>query len=93
MNARVPDEALPFTLDPEALQAFVNEKWDREIIPALTDHIEVPAKSPAFDPDWKKKRLYRTGSARCGAMSRSSESSRSEAGNYALAGPYARHLF
>lgn len=57
MNARVPDEALPFTLDPEALQAFVNEKWDREIIPALTDYIEVPAKSPAFDPDWEKTPL------------------------------------
>jgi len=52
MNARIPDDALPPTLDPDSLQAFVNEKWDNEIIPALTDYIAIPAKSPAFDPDW-----------------------------------------
>ncbi|ANY16595.1 M20 family metallopeptidase [Bordetella pseudohinzii] len=54
MNARVPDDALPPTLDPKALQAFVDDKWDTEIIPALTDYIAIPAKSPAFDADWEK---------------------------------------
>ena len=54
MNARIPDDALPPTLDPKALQAFVDDKWDNEIIPALTDYIAVPAKSPAFDADWGK---------------------------------------
>jgi acetylornithine deacetylase/succinyl-diaminopimelate desuccinylase-like protein len=54
MNARIPDEAIPSTLNAQALQAFVDEKWDDEIVPALTDYIEVPAKSPAFDPDWVK---------------------------------------
>ncbi|TEA78955.1 M20 family metallopeptidase [Allopusillimonas ginsengisoli] len=54
MNARLPDDALPPELDPQAMQAFVDEKWDREIIPALVDYIAVPAKSPAFDPDWEK---------------------------------------
>ena len=54
MNARIPDDALPPTLDPKALQAFVDDKWDNEIIPALTDYIAVPAKSPAFDADWEK---------------------------------------
>ena len=54
MNARIPDDALPPTPDPKALQAFVDDKWDNEIIPALTDYIAVPAKSPAFDADWEK---------------------------------------
>ena len=54
MNARIPDDALPPTLDPKALQAFVDDKWDNEIIPALTDYIAVPAKSPAFDADWER---------------------------------------
>ena len=54
MNARIPDDALPPTLDPDALQAFVDRQWDDEIIPALTDYIAVPAKSPAFDADWEK---------------------------------------
>jgi acetylornithine deacetylase/succinyl-diaminopimelate desuccinylase-like protein len=28
--------------------------WDDEIIPALTDYIRIPNKSPAFDPGWEK---------------------------------------
>ena len=28
--------------------------WDDAIIPAITDYIRIPAKSPHFDPDWKK---------------------------------------
>ncbi len=42
MNARIPDDALPPTLDPKALQAFVDDKWDNEIIPALTDYQRTP---------------------------------------------------
>lgn len=38
--------------DPAALQAFVDGQWDREIVPALMEYIRIPAKSPAFDPDW-----------------------------------------
>ncbi len=41
-------------LDPSALQQFVNQKWDDEIVPALTDYIAVPAKSPMFDVDWAR---------------------------------------
>lgn len=29
----------------------MDDKWDHEIIPALTDYIAVPAKRPAFDAD------------------------------------------
>src|SRR3546814_11228202 len=54
MTARIPDGALPPALVPDALQALVDRQWDDEIIPALTDYIAVPAKSPAFDADWEK---------------------------------------
>ncbi len=31
---------------------FVDRCWDDEIVPALTEYIKIPNKSPAFDPDW-----------------------------------------
>ncbi|MBK9136859.1 MAG: M20 family metallopeptidase [Betaproteobacteria bacterium] len=46
MNAPVrPAEA-------QALAAYADEAWDQRIVPALTDYIGVPAKSPMFDADW-----------------------------------------
>ncbi|GAB3626681.1 Succinyl-diaminopimelate desuccinylase [Pandoraea terrae] len=41
-------------LDTAALRDYVERKWNDEIVPALIDYIQVPAKSPAFDPDWEK---------------------------------------
>src|SRR6478609_374070 len=41
-------------LDRDALCAFVDRKWNDEIVPALTDYIAVPAKSPMFDADWAR---------------------------------------
>jgi acetylornithine deacetylase/succinyl-diaminopimelate desuccinylase-like protein len=41
-------------MDTDALNAFVAEVWDREITGELTEYIRIPAKSPAFDPDWQK---------------------------------------
>ncbi len=35
-----------------ALAAFSDRAWDERIVPALTDYIAVPAKSPMFDADW-----------------------------------------
>jgi acetylornithine deacetylase/succinyl-diaminopimelate desuccinylase-like protein len=32
----------------------VDKYWENEIIPTLMEYIEIPAKSPAFDPDWEK---------------------------------------
>src|SRR3546814_7173731 len=52
----ISDDALPPALDPDALQAFADRQWDDEIIPALTDYIAVPAKSPAFDADRSEER-------------------------------------
>jgi len=51
MNAR--DPHLPLQADEaSALAAFAETVWDEEIVPALTDYIAIPAKSPMFDPDW-----------------------------------------
>ncbi|OBS31683.1 peptidase M20 [Tepidimonas fonticaldi] len=51
MNARLPDPAQP-VLDVPTTRARVDERWQRDILPALQRYIEIPAKSPMFDPDW-----------------------------------------
>ena len=38
----------------EKVTAFMERIWEDEIIPALTDYIRIPNKSPAFDADWEK---------------------------------------
>ena len=51
MNAPLkPEEA-------RALATFADHAWDKRIVPALTDYIAVPAKSPMFDPDWAGRGL------------------------------------
>jgi acetylornithine deacetylase/succinyl-diaminopimelate desuccinylase-like protein len=40
-----------------ALAAYADEAWDQRIVPALTDYIAVPAKSPMFDADWSQHGL------------------------------------
>jgi acetylornithine deacetylase/succinyl-diaminopimelate desuccinylase-like protein len=53
MNAR--DPLLPLQPDEaSAIAAFAERTWDDEIVPALTDYIAIPAKSPMFDADWAK---------------------------------------
>ena len=37
-----------------ALAAYSDQAWDKRIVPALTDYIAVPAKSPMFDADWAR---------------------------------------
>jgi acetylornithine deacetylase/succinyl-diaminopimelate desuccinylase-like protein len=46
MNAPLTPAAL------SALAAYADSAWDERIVPALTDYIAVPAKSPMFDADW-----------------------------------------
>jgi acetylornithine deacetylase/succinyl-diaminopimelate desuccinylase-like protein len=36
------------------LATAIARKWDDEIVSQLTDYIRIPAKSPHFDPGWKK---------------------------------------
>ena len=41
-------------MDTDALNRFTTQIWQDEITPALVDYIRIPAKSPAFDPNWAK---------------------------------------
>ncbi len=41
-------------MDSVATQQFINELWDRSIVPELVEYIKIPNKSPAFDADWQK---------------------------------------
>lgn len=40
-------------LNSNQVSAFVDEVWESEIVPELETYIEIPAKSPAFEPDWQ----------------------------------------
>ena len=53
MNAR--DPLMPVQADEaEAMGRYADRVWDEEIVPAITNYIGVPAKSPMFDPEWKE---------------------------------------
>ena len=39
-------------LDTSRLASFTDRLWDDEIVPALSQYIEIPAKSPMFDAAW-----------------------------------------
>ncbi len=54
MNARVP--TAPLWRPEEALHR-VSQVWDDSIVPQLSDYIAIPAKSPAFAPDWEQQGL------------------------------------
>src|SRR5215471_8840553 len=36
------------------LASAIARHWDDDIVAQLTDYVRIPAKSPHFDPDWKK---------------------------------------
>lgn len=40
-------------MDIPALNQFVSDLWDDEIVGELADYIAIPAKSPHFDPQWQ----------------------------------------
>jgi acetylornithine deacetylase/succinyl-diaminopimelate desuccinylase-like protein len=56
MNARDPNLSLPRD-KADALGRFADAAWDQRIVPALTDYIGVPSKSPMFDADWSANGL------------------------------------
>ncbi len=41
-------------MDSQRNIAFVNQLWDESIVPTLMDYIQIPNKSPLFDPDWQQ---------------------------------------
>ena len=56
MNARIP----PSTLNPADVLAQVSAQWDNDLVGQLTDYIQIPAKSPSFDPDWARHEYLET---------------------------------
>ncbi len=49
IHREIPTSAL---LDTDRALASVSTRWDDDIVERLTRYITIPAKSPAFDPDW-----------------------------------------
>ena len=41
-------------IEAAALAAFADTAWNERIVPALTEYIAVPAKSPMFDAEWAR---------------------------------------
>jgi len=41
-------------MDQRGVREFVDGTWDRSIVPALTEYIRIPNKSPAYDPAWRE---------------------------------------
>lgn len=41
-------------LDTNRAQSWVNKRWDDSIVPALTEYIRIPNKSPLFDANWQQ---------------------------------------
>jgi len=39
-------------MDTARAQAFIDAKWDEEIVPQLVEYIRIPNKSPMFDAQW-----------------------------------------
>jgi acetylornithine deacetylase/succinyl-diaminopimelate desuccinylase-like protein len=39
-------------MDAKKTSAFVEQAWDRSIVPTLVEYIRIPNKSPMFDPRW-----------------------------------------
>jgi acetylornithine deacetylase/succinyl-diaminopimelate desuccinylase-like protein len=52
MNARDPRMTLSSETS-AAIGRYADDQWDQDIVPALTDYIAIPAKSPMFDKDWQ----------------------------------------
>ncbi|MEN9315058.1 MAG: hypothetical protein RIS35_1451 [Pseudomonadota bacterium] len=40
-------------MDLSDLKRMTDRKWDEDLVPRLVEYVRVPAKSPAFDPNWK----------------------------------------
>jgi len=41
-------------MDQQRTRDLVDRTWNGSIVPALTEYIRIPNKSPHFDPEWKK---------------------------------------
>ncbi len=41
-------------MDTTKVFKFVDEVWEKDLVPQLVDYIRIPCKSPDFDPEWKE---------------------------------------
>lgn len=41
-------------IETAAVTGYVNETWDRSIVPALCEYVRIPNKSPLFDAEWER---------------------------------------
>jgi acetylornithine deacetylase/succinyl-diaminopimelate desuccinylase-like protein len=41
-------------LSPDRTRSFIDQLWDSSIVPALTEYICIPNKSPMFDAQWRE---------------------------------------
>ena len=41
-------------MDKKSTSEIVDRVWNESIVPAITEYIKIPNKSPYFDPDWQK---------------------------------------
>lgn len=41
-------------MDQSKNQQFVDEYWNEQVMPSLTEYVSIPNKSPMFDPEWEQ---------------------------------------
>jgi len=41
-------------MDIKVARDWIDNFWDQEILPSLSEYVSIPAKSPAFDPNWQQ---------------------------------------
>jgi acetylornithine deacetylase/succinyl-diaminopimelate desuccinylase-like protein len=44
---------MPNSVDLDKISEFVEEWWDKSVMPSLCEFVEIPALSPSFDSDWE----------------------------------------
>jgi acetylornithine deacetylase/succinyl-diaminopimelate desuccinylase-like protein len=54
LSLELPRPTRERTMDTKAIQQFVDQTWNKSIVPAITEYIRIPNKSPFFDPNWVK---------------------------------------
>ncbi|HEX3667037.1 MAG TPA: M20/M25/M40 family metallo-hydrolase [Rhizomicrobium sp.] len=46
-------------MDTKQTEQFVEQMWEDSAVPALTEYMRIPNKSPAFDPEWESHGFMR----------------------------------
>jgi acetylornithine deacetylase/succinyl-diaminopimelate desuccinylase-like protein len=54
VQAKAPEQSVQARFDAAKARDHADRVWEKEIVPALSDYIRIPNKSPAFDPKWRE---------------------------------------